>query len=61
MYGGWMENHINHKYVNNPEKYQQLIEEAWNELPQSVIDSYIFNVPNVLKQIEEKDGGNTNY
>jgi transposase len=56
---GWMENHINHKYVNNPEKYQQLIEEAWNEIAQTVIDSYISNVPNVLKQIKMKKGGNT--
>lgn len=56
---GWMANYINHNYANNPNEYELLIQEAWDNIPQDVIDSYIFHVPKVLQEIREKKGDNS--
>jgi transposase len=56
---GWMVNYINHRDAKTPHRYQRLIEEAWEMCPQKTIDAFIFHVPSILKEIEEKKGGNT--
>ena len=44
----WMVNDINHHDAKYPDLYHDLILEAWEEVRQEVIDSFISNVPTVL-------------
>ncbi|AYV86737.1 MAG: transposable element Tc1 transposase [Sylvanvirus sp.] len=56
---GWMVKDIKHKYPKNKEEFKEIIKSSWDSIPQTTIDAYINNTPNVIKEILDSEGGNT--
>jgi transposase len=46
----WMNRYVQRNHPNSQQRLEQLVEQAWNTIPQAVIRGYINNIPNICNQ-----------
>jgi transposase len=54
----WMKDYICKRGPQTPQRYEELIQESWDSLPQTVINNFIAHTPKVVEKILESQGDN---
>ncbi len=52
----WMNRYIQRKHPRSQQRFERLVEQAWNAIPQNVIRGYINNTSNIGNQIIANNG-----
>jgi len=55
----WMNKYIQRRHPDSQQRLEDLVEEAWNEIPQQIIVNYIDHMIGVCDQIIENRGGHS--